>query len=96
MFKHYQHYLYLKRLASFGAALLMVLASSARAETGVGAKPIDGATVIFDGTRKMLDEKWTYWKGPRFSSSLPIKWKIVDDPVDKGTVDDRRPGGGRW
>ena len=36
--------------------------------------------------RKLLDEKWTYWQGPRFASSLPIKWKIVDDPVDKGTV----------
>ena len=53
---------------------------------GVGAEPIEGAEVIFDGTREMLDEKWTYWKGPRFSSSLPIKWKIVDDPVDEGTV----------
>ena len=56
------------------------------AEIGVGAKPIEGATVLFDGTREMLDQKWTYWKGPRFSSQLPIKWKIVDDPVDEGTV----------
>ena len=30
---------------------------------GVGAKPIQGSEVIFDGTRKMLDSKWTYWKG---------------------------------
>ena len=58
----------------------------ATAEVGVGAKPIDGAEVIFDGSRQMLDKKWTYWKGPRFSSELPIKWKIVDDPVDDGTV----------
>ena len=57
-----------------------------RTDIGVGAKPIDGAEVIIDGSRKMLDEKWTYWEGPRFSSSLPIKWKIVDDPVDAGTV----------
>lgn len=42
--------------------------------------------MLFDGTREMLDEKWTYWEGPRFSSSLPIKWRIVDDPVDEGTV----------
>ena len=42
-----------------------------RAEVGVGAGPIDGAELLFDGTRQMLDEKWTYWKGPRFSSSLP-------------------------
>ncbi|YCM42356.1 DUF1080 domain-containing protein [Verrucomicrobiaceae bacterium 227] len=66
---------------------------------GVGAKPIDGAEVIFDGTRKMLDEKWTYWKGPRFASGLPIKWKIVKDPVDEGTVlmtDDPAAAGGKY
>jgi uncharacterized protein (TIGR03067 family) len=51
---------------------------------GVGAKPLDGAEVIFDGSRAMLDERWTYWQGPRFGSALPIKWKIVEDPVDRG------------
>ena len=66
-------------------------------EVGVGVKPIDGAEVIIDGTRKTLDEKWTYWEGPRFASSLPIKWQIVNDPVDTGTVlmtDDRAADGG--
>ncbi len=66
---------------------------------GVGAKPIAGAEVIIDGSRTMLDEKWTYWQGPRFASSLPIKWKIVDDPVDKGTVvmtDDPVALGGKY
>src|SRR5258706_10479130 len=66
---------------------------------GVGAKPVRGAEVIIDGSRKMLDEKWIYWEGPRFGSSMPIKWKIVDDPVDKGTVvmtDDRAADGGRY
>src|SRR5436190_15744466 len=55
---------------------------------GLGAKPIEGAETIIDGTRATLDEKWTYWQGPRFASALPIKWKIVEDPVDKdkGTV----------
>ena len=70
-----------------------------RTDIGVGAKPIDGAEVIIDGSRKMLDEKWTYWEGPRFSSSLPIKWKIVDDPVDAGTVvqtDDPAAKGGKY
>ncbi|MEO7317527.1 MAG: DUF1080 domain-containing protein [Chthoniobacteraceae bacterium] len=57
-----------------------------QADVGLGAKPIAGAEVIIDGTRQTLDEKWTYWEGPRFGSSLPIKWKIVDDPVDKGTA----------
>src|SRR5262249_7988320 len=55
---------------------------------GVGAKPIDGAEMIIDGTKAMLDDKWIYWEGPGFKSAMPIKWKIVEDPVDKdkGTV----------
>jgi hypothetical protein len=61
-------------------------ATAADPHIGVGAKPMPGAEVILDGSRKMLDEKWTYWQGPGFKSSLPIKWKIVDDPVDDGTV----------
>lgn len=47
----------------------------------------------------MLDRKWTYWEGPGFRSSLPIKWRIVDDPVDRGTVvmtDDPAAAGGRY
>ncbi|WP_153555941.1 3-keto-disaccharide hydrolase [Roseimaritima sediminicola] len=60
--------------------------SPARAEVGLGAAPPPGADVLIDGTRETLDEKWTYWQGPAFASSLPIKWKIVDDPVDEGTV----------
>lgn len=82
-----------------GAILFVLLPSFLRAEVGVGAVPIEGAEVLFDGTRDMLDKKWTYWKGPRFSSSLPIKWKIVDDPVDKGTVvmtDDPAAAGGKY
>jgi hypothetical protein len=62
-------------VASLGAV------SPALAGVGVGAKPIAGAEVILDGSREMLDQKWTYWEGPRFSSSMPIKWKVVDDPV---------------
>ena len=73
--------------------------TTAVADVGVGAAPLDGAEVIIDGSRKMLDGKWTYWEGPRFASSLPIKWKIVDDPVDSGTVvmtDDPAAAGGRY
>src|ERR1051326_2414791 len=48
----------------------------------------------------MLDEKWIYWEGPGFLSKMPIKWKIVDDPVDKGHTclmsDDRAADGGRY
>ena len=66
---------------------------------GVGTKPIPGAEIIIDGTRATLDDKWTYWQGPRFASSLPIKWKIVADPVDGGPAlmtDDRAADGGKY
>lgn len=69
------------------------------AETGVGAPPDQGAEVLLDGSRSMLDEKWTYWKGPRFGSELPIKWKVVDDPVDPGTAimtNDPAAAGGKY
>lgn len=95
----FSSHLYVARSVLVAAAMLVAFASTARAEVGVGAGPIDGAEVIFDGTREMLDEKWTYWEGPRFSSSLPIKWKIVDDPVDQGTVvmtDDPAAAGGKY
>lgn len=55
-------------------------------KTGVGTKAPKNAEILFDGTEKMLHEKWTYWEGPRFAAQLPIKWKIVSDPVGKGTV----------
>ena len=83
-----------KRPAVFNAPV-----SVSNSHVGVGAKPIHGAEVIIDGSRKTLDEKWTYWQGPRFSSSLPIKWKIVADPADKGTVlmtDDPAAAGGKY
>jgi hypothetical protein len=73
--------------------------TSTRAAVGVGAPTPPGAEVIIDGSRKLLDEKWTYWEGPGFKSSLPIKWKIVEDPVDKGTVvmtDDPAAAGGKY
>ena len=66
---------------------------------GVGAKPVRGAEMIIDGSRQLLDDKWTYWQGPRFASALPIKWKIVDDSVDKGTcvmTDDPAAAGGKY
>jgi hypothetical protein len=65
-------------------ATSLVATPAATADVGVGAKPIAGAEVILDGSREMLDQKWTYWKGPRFASSLPIKWQVVPDPVDGG------------
>lgn len=55
-------------------------------QTGAGIKSPKDAEVLFNGTEKMLHEKWTYWEGPRLAAELPIKWEIVNDPVDKGTV----------
>ncbi len=66
--------------------LVSIIPTILRAQAGVGVKPIKGAELFIDGTREMLDEKWTYWEGPRFAASLPIKWQIVDDPVDGGKV----------
>eukprot|EP01034_Spumella_vulgaris_P001457 gene1457-1925_t len=81
-------------------ALASLFSSSARAEIGLGAKPLDGAEIIIDGTRETLDAKWTYWTGPRFASALPIKWKIVDDPVVRGATvlqtDDPAAAGGKY
>ena len=62
------------------------LFTSAYSQVGVGVKPVKGAEVLLDGSKKMLDEKWIYWKGPRLKAEMPIKWTVVNDPVDKGTV----------
>ena len=94
----------MKLMPRYFATFLLGLAAwttppSAFAAVGVGASPLRGAEVIIDGSRKMLDEKWTYWEGPRFASALPIKWKIVEDPVEKGTVvmtDDPVASGGKY
>lgn len=80
--------------------LLLLLPFAAQASSiGVGAKPESGADVIIDGTRETLDAKWIYWEGPGFKSAMPIKWKIVEDPVDGGSAlmtDDRVADGGKY
>ena len=79
--------------------LATLLAPLALADVGLNAKPLTGAEVIIDGTRATLDEKWIYWEGPGFKSALPIKWKIVEDPVDKGSAlmtDDPVAAGGKY
>ena len=50
-------------------ALVLSLSHAAFAQVGVGAKVPTGAEVIMDGSRAMLDEKWTYWEGPGFRSA---------------------------
>ena len=82
----------MNRISLFNFAVIvstLVLISCTSPEVdqkGVGIKAPSGAEMLFDGSRKMLDEKWTYWEGPRFSSELPMKWIIQDDPVDDGTI----------
>lgn len=73
-------------ITAFTLALGCTSTAQERDNIGVGAPPPEDAEVLFDGSREMLDEKWTYWEGPRFASSLPIKWEIVEDPVDGGTT----------
>jgi hypothetical protein len=81
------------------ACCAVTAARAADPHIGVGARPVPGAETIIDGTRETLDGKWIYWEGPGFKSAMPIKWKIVDDPVDKGTAlmtDDRAADGGKY
>src|SRR5688572_717518 len=92
----------LQRSLAFALVTLLTTTATLAADKhiGVGAKPVRGAKMILDGSRKMLDDKWTYWEGPRFASSLPIKWPIVNDPVDAGKTcvktDDPAAAGGKY
>jgi hypothetical protein len=79
--------------------LVLGIVSDTAAQVGVGAKPEKGAERYLDGSRKMLDDKWTYWKGPRLAATLPIKWIVVKDPVDKGDAinsNDPTAAGGKY
>jgi hypothetical protein len=53
--------------------LFLMVSVGAIAQIGVGAKKPKNADMMFDGSRSMLDEKWTYWEGPRFAAQMPIK-----------------------
>lgn len=71
-------------LSFFGLLCAAVL--PLHATVGVGAKPPTGVEMLFDGTPAMVAAKWIYWEGPRFGAKAPIKWPLVNDPVDQGTV----------
>ncbi len=89
----------MKSYLCVAVSLLAALSFNLRAAVGVGAPPEKGAEVQFDGKRETLDKNWTYWEGPGFKSALPIKWKIVEDPVDGGTclmTDDPVAAGGKY
>jgi hypothetical protein len=64
----------------------MIFPFSLSAQIGVGAEKPESAEMLFDGSKEMLEGNWTYWEGPRLKAELPIKWEIVSDPVDEGTV----------
>ena len=69
------------------------------AQVGVGTAPPSDALVLFDGSKQSLHSNWTYWEGPRLSASLPIKWKIQNDPIDSGKVmnsNDPAAAGGKY
>ena len=78
--------------ASLALPAVLLLAGSvalipaAKEPVGVGMKAPKGAEVLFDGSRKLLDEKWTYWTGPRLAATLPIKWAVEKDPAGNGSV----------
>jgi hypothetical protein len=77
----------MKAISIATIALSLVLLNSCNQDpVGIGARAPKGAEVLFDGTRESLDANWIYWEGPRFAAEMPIKWKIVEDPVDEGTV----------
>ncbi len=65
---------------------ILCIGIATRAQVGIGTTAPKGAEILFDGSRSMLDAKWTYWQGPRFKAAMPIKWEIVPDPVDKGST----------
>jgi hypothetical protein len=94
----------MKKINTYTCSLLLsgtfILTSSlVYAQVGVGVKPVKGADVYLDGHRATLDEKWTYWNGPRLAATLPIKWTMVKDPVDNGMVvnaNDPTAAGGKY
>jgi len=90
----------LRSMSVLATLFLMESLGAQEATTiGVGAKAPNNAEILFDGSRSLLDEKWTYWEGPRLAAQLPIKWKIEKDPVDNGTVvntNDPSAAGGKY
>ena len=83
----------------FTLALGVIMTNALKAQVGVGTAAPEGAEILFDGTKKMLHAKWTYWQGPRFAATLPIKWALVKDPVDGGTAmnsNDPAAAGGKY
>lgn len=73
-------------LIIFLVGILAYMPEICLAQTGVGVKAPKNAQMLFNGSKKMLHQKWQYWDGPRLAAEPPIKWAIVKDPVDKGNA----------
>ena len=87
------------RISWLVSAVLVIIITPAGAQVGVGSGAPEGAQVLFDGTKQLLHDKWTYWEGPRLAATLPIKWALVKDPVDDGMVmnsNDPAAAGGKY
>lgn len=87
------------KLYSIFALIIICSLESTAQKLGVGAKKPKGAKMYFDGTRKSLDNNWTYWKGPRLAAELPIKWYLVKNFDGKGMVlstNDPAGAGGKY
>ena len=85
--------------ALFAVILFLAGTMPLFSQTGVGTKPIKGAKLVLDGTEKMLHKNWEYWEGPRFSSTMPIKWPAATDPIDGSPVissNDPAGAGGKY
>ncbi len=84
------------------ACLFLLLAGrpwAGLAQVGVGTSAPKGAETLFDGSRQLLDQNWTYWAGPGLRASLPLKWEIVKDPAGPGTAmnsNDPAAAGGKY
>ena len=89
----------MSRFISLVFVVVMFVHFQGKAQVGVGTRAPKGAEIFMDGSREMLDNKWTYWKGPRLAATLPIKWSVVDDPVDDGNAinsNDPSAAGGKY
>lgn len=71
-----------KLIVCFFASLF--LSQVSQADLDLNAAPEAGAIVLFDGKEETLHRMWEYWEGPAFKSSMPIKWKVIDDPANSG------------
>lgn len=90
-------YLTVKALCLVLMGISLGFGSRLNAQVGV-MMPHD-AEMLIDGTRALLDEKWTYWEGPRLAATLPIKWQVVADPVNGGHAinsNDPAAAGGKY